>query len=198
MKKLLIGMFLLIALLVPFMAGAEETAKDEGFTPPDKKEVNVEQMLERMEAHKAKMLENIKSRFAKLNERLATFGERIDKLSDRMGKLRTGGETGSEQAGGAAKITESEEKLKERKAKVTERYNTFKKNIEGRKVQLTERMEANHAKFMKRIEKLSAADKDRLIAAREKVAAEVKAEAQKLADEAMAKLEATYQKLMSL
>lgn len=49
-----------------------------------------------------------------------------------------------------------------------------------------------------RIEKFSQADKDRVIAAQEKMQSEVRAEVSKLADEALKRLEATYQKIMSL
>ncbi|HQB83901.1 MAG TPA: hypothetical protein PLR50_10425, partial [Candidatus Rifleibacterium sp.] len=120
------------------------------------------------------------------------------KISARQEKrARKGGEYKAE-ATATDKPVMSDEKIKERKEKVTERYNKFKKNIETRRDEMAKRQEENKAKFLARIEKFSQADKDRVIAAQEKMQSEVRAEVAKLADEALKKLEVTYQKIMGL
>ncbi|HMM59323.1 MAG TPA: hypothetical protein PKC25_04235 [Candidatus Rifleibacterium sp.] len=200
MKKLLTVLFLVTALLVPVIASAEEAPADakKGPALENRKEVTADQMIERIEGRKAKMLEKIKERFDKLNEKLAGFEGRIEKISARQEKrARKGGEYKAE-ATATDKPVMSDEKIKERKEKVTERYNKFKKNIETRRDEMAKRQEENKAKFLARIEKFSQADKDRVIAAQEKMQSEVRAEVAKLADEALKKLEVTYQKIMGL
>lgn len=164
---------------------------------PDKmdREVNAEQMIKRIEERKAGILENIALRNTKLNERLATFGERIDQLSARMEKVRS--EKPTEKAG-TEKPTMSEEQLKERKEKVTARYNEFKQNIEQRKTHVLERIENVRSNVLKRIEQLPEADRDKVKTALENAISEVKTEAEKLEKEAKEKIEATYQKLMAI
>ena len=200
MKKLLTVLFLVTALLVPVIASAEEAPADakKGPALENRKEVTADQMIERIEGRKAKILEKIKERFDKLNEKLASFEGRINKISARQEKrARKGGEYKAE-ATATDKPVMSDEKIKERKEKVTERYNKFKKNIETRRDEMAKRQEENKAKFLARIEKFSQADKDRVIAAQEKMQSEVRAEVAKLADEALKKLEVTYQKIMGL
>ena len=200
MKKLLTVLFLVTALLVPVIASAEEAPADakKGPALENRKEVTADQMIERIEGRKAKMLEKIKERFDKLNEKLAGFEGRITKTPARQEKrARKGGEYKAE-ATATDKPVMSDEKIKERKEKVTERYNKFKKNIETRRDEMAKRQEENKAKFLARIEKFSQADKDRVIAAQEKMQSEVRAEVAKLADEALKKLEVTYQKIMGL
>ncbi|HNS09120.1 MAG TPA: hypothetical protein PKN29_05420 [Candidatus Ozemobacteraceae bacterium] len=200
MKKLLTVIALMAALLVPVMASAEETPADakKGPALENRKEVTADQMISRIEGRKAKILEKIKERFEKLNEKLAGFEGRIDKISARKEKRARKGGEGKIEGDATEKPAMSEEKSKERKEKVTERYNKFKKNIETRRDEMAKRQEENKAKFLARIEKFSQADKDRVIAAQEKMQSEVRAEVSKLADEALKKLEATYQKIMSL
>ncbi|KAF1081454.1 MAG: hypothetical protein GQF41_2260 [Candidatus Rifleibacterium amylolyticum] len=159
------------------------------------REVNAEQMIKNIEERKAGILENIALRNTKLNERLAKFGERIDQLSARMEKARS--EKPTEKAG-TEKPTMSEEQLKERKEKVTTRYNEFKKNLEQRKTQVFERIENVRSNVLKRIEQLPEADRDRVKTALENAISEVKSEAEKLEKEAKEKIEATYQKLMAI
>lgn len=200
MKKLLTVLFLVTALLVPVIASAEEAPADakKGPALENRKEVTADQMIERIEGRKAKILEKIKERFDKLNEKLAGFEGRIEKISERKEKRAGKGGEGKIAGDAAENPAMSEEKIKERKEKVTERYNKFKKNIETRRDEMAKRQEENKAKFLARIEKFSQADKDRVIAAQEKMQSEVRAEVSKLADEALKKLEVTYQKIMSL
>ncbi len=200
MKKLLTVLFLVTALLVPVIASAEEAPADakKGPALENRKEVTADQMIERIEGRKAKILEKIKERFDKLNEKLAGFEGRIEKISQRKEKRAGKGGEGKIAGDAAENPAMSEEKIKERKEKVTERYNKFKKNIETRRDEMAKRQEENKAKFLARIEKFSQADKDRVIAAQEKMQSEVRAEVSKLADEALKKLEVTYQKIMSL
>lgn len=200
MKKLvvLLSVLMFVAMMMPVVAIAEENGETRIDMDDFKKEVNVDKILQRLEERKVKMLENIKERFNKLNERLATFNERINKASARREKFRAGKASANNGENKANTAVQKEEKLKERKAKITERYDSFKKNIELRKNLISERMEKSKVQFMSNIEKLSLADRARVIAARESMLAEIKAEAEKLAAEALQKLEATYQKLMSL
>lgn len=200
MKKLLTVLFLVTALLVPVIASAEEAPADakKGPALENRKGVTADQMIERIEGRKAKILEKIKERFDKLNEKLAGFEGRIEKISQRKEKRAGKGGEGKIAGDAAENPAMSEEKIKERKEKVTERYNKFKKNIETRRDEMAKRQEENKAKFLARIEKFSQADKDRVIAAQEKMQSEVRAEVSKLADEALKKLEVTYQKIMSL
>lgn len=214
MKKFLTGLAIVLAVSVmsPVFAQAddapgvkrEKIEKQRGEKPgrknrerPDKmdREVTAEQMIKRIEERKANILENIALRNTKLNERLATFGERIDKLSARMEKLRS--EKPTEKTG-TDKPAMSEEQLKDRKEKVTARYNEFKKNIEQRKTQVFERIENVRSNVLKRIEQLPEGDREGVKTALESSINEVKAEAEKLEKEAKEKIEATYQKLMAI
>lgn len=193
MKKLvfLVVIMAVIAMLMPVSVFAQE--KDEAAAKIGKP-LNADQVIARMETRKTKMLENIKLRFEKLNEKLATSGERIDKASGRIGKLRN---NKNEEKGGE-KLNQTEERLKERKAKFTERYNTFQKNIETRKTKAAEQFEKMKANLSARIDGMSAADKDRVTAAFDTMRSEVVAEATKLAGEAKTKIDATYKRIMEL
>ena len=68
MKKLLTVLFLVTALLVPVIASAEEAPADakKGPALENRKEVTADQMIERIEGRKAKILEKIKERFGVL------------------------------------------------------------------------------------------------------------------------------------
>jgi len=198
MKKFLTTLAIVLAISVvsPVFAQTEGApkAKRERAGKMDR-EVNAEQMIKNIEERKAGILENIALRNTKLNERLAKFGERIDQLSARMEKARS--EKPTEKTG-TEKPTMSEEQLKERKEKVTARYNEFKQNIEQRKTHVLERIENVRSNVLKRIEQLPEADRDKVKTALENAISEVKTEAEKLEKEAKEKIEATYQKLMAI
>ncbi len=199
MKKLFTTLLLLAAMLLPMLVSAqgEPAAEAKGPAVEGRKEVNADQMIARIESRKVKTLENIKARFEKLNEKLAQLETRIGKASSRIQKQKQKSGDAKVEANGSEKPTMSDEKLNERKTKATERYNNFKKNIETRRDEIAKRLEENKGKS-ERLDKLSPEDRDRVTAAREKMRAEVKAEVTKLADEALKRLEATYQKIMSL
>ena len=105
MKKLLTVLFLVTALLVPVIASAEEAPADakKGPALENRKEVTADQMIERIEGRKAKILEKIKERFDKLNEKLAGFEGRINKISARQEKRARKGEEGKIAGDGAEK-----------------------------------------------------------------------------------------------
>ena len=203
MKKFSIALFVLVTLLVPvFVSGQpapDAAVVDQSNAVLDKGQaVNVDQILARIETQRTKILENVKARFEKLNEKLAKFEERVNKASARLEKRQQKNGDAKVSENGSEKPAMGEANLNERKARITERYNNFKKNIENRRSNIGKRMEENQGKAGKRLEKLSEADREKVLAARTKMQAEVKAEVSKLADEALKKLEATYQKLMAL
>ncbi|PKL49112.1 MAG: hypothetical protein CVV42_07190 [Candidatus Riflebacteria bacterium HGW-Riflebacteria-2] len=206
MKKLLTGLVIILAvsLVSPVFAQADNAPKAKreriGKQRGEKqgkmgREVNAEQMIQRIEERKTSILENIALRNTKLTERLATFGERIDQLSSRMEKIRSEKPTENTRT---EKPGMSEEQLKERKEKVTGRYEEFKKNIEQRKTKILEHLENVRSNVLKRTEQLPEADRDRVKTALENAITEIKAEAEKLEKEAKEKIEATYQKLMAI
>ena len=187
MKKLLTVIALMAALLIPVIASAEEAPADakKGPALENRKEVTADQMISRIEGRKAKILEKIKERFEKLNEKLAGFEGRIDKISARKEKRARKGGEGKIEGDATEKPAMSEEKSKERKEKVTTRYNEFKKNLEQRKTQVFERIENVRNTVLKRIEKLPEADRGRVKTALENAISEVKVEAEKLEKEAL-------------
>lgn len=193
MKKI-ISLFLVVmfvSLWVPMVvSGQDRPAESEKV----KKGPDADKIISNMEARKAKILENIKLRFDKLNEKLATFDERINKMSERLSNAKSGKDDGKN----ADRVAKGENQLKERKEKVTARYNAFKKNIEGRKAHIMERLDNQKKTLEERTSKLSGDDKGKVMAAYEKMRSEVVAEGEKLAAEAMKRIEATYHKLMSL
>lgn len=216
MKKLLTAIFLVTALLLPMLATAQETPAAETKVAEAKspalegrKEISVDQMLEKIEGRKVKILEKLKMRFDKLNEKLAQIETRVGKASKRIQNQRQKAGEAKVEATGSEKPAINEEKLLERKAKATERYNNFKKNIETRRNEFANRTGENEGNekgkrrgegkgMAEHLDKLSPEDLARVTAAREKVRAEIKVEVDKLAAEALLKLEATYQKIMSL
>ncbi|HNX74469.1 MAG TPA: hypothetical protein PLM07_02380 [Candidatus Rifleibacterium sp.] len=203
MKKLFIALFVLVSLMATVNLSAQPTpdatvADQNNAGSLKGQAVNVDQVLARIETHRAKILENVKARFEKLNEKLAKFEERVNKASARIEKRQQQDGNAKVSENGSEKPAMGVADLTERKARITERYNNFKKNIENRRANIGKRMEENQGKAGKRLEKLSEADRERVQAARDKMQAEVKAEVSKLADEALKKLEATYQKLMAL
>jgi Skp family chaperone for outer membrane proteins len=156
------------------------------------KEVNVDQIIQRMEERKAQILLKLNTRFEKLNEKLSVFSERIDNASERLANLRNGTETDGNQK------AQAEKRLAERKVKATERFNKFKTNIATRKKTMLERIEQNEQKFMSKIQRLEGEKRERVVQTYERMKKEVKAEAEKLANEAIKKIEATYNKIMAL
>jgi len=193
MKKF-ISLFLVVMLVSFFVpsvvSGQDKPAESEKV----KKAPDANKIISNMETRKAKILENLKIRFDKLNEQLATFDGNINKLSERLSNLKSGKDNEKK----ADQIAEGEAGLKARKEKATERYNAFKKNIEGRRAHITERLENQKKNVEERAAKLSGDDKARVMSAYDKMRTEVLAEGEKLAAEAMSKIEATYKKLMSL
>jgi hypothetical protein len=63
---------------------------------------------------------------------------------------------------------------------------------------MLERIEQNEQKFMSKIQRLEGEKRERVVQTYERMKKEVKAEAEKLANEAIKKIEATYNKIMAL
>ncbi len=197
MKKIL-ALFLMVIFMgssVVLFAQVDASARIEQRQNRDKqqkKAPDVNSILARMEERKAEILKKLTTRFAKLNEKLSTLSERIDKASERLAKMATSDSVDPKKR---AKV---DARKKDRKAQATERYNKFKENITKRKTSMLENIASQKEKLLNRIAKLDELDRISVMEAFDKMSNEVKAEADKLADLALEKITATYQKIMSL
>ncbi|HEY9071034.1 MAG TPA: hypothetical protein VIV61_12320 [Candidatus Ozemobacteraceae bacterium] len=150
--------------------------------------LTADQIIERIRAMKEKILGRIRERLTKLPERLEKMESRADRLAERRGK-RAGA--------GAANANGTVDRPAQAKEKITKRYEEIKSRIAKRREQFEQRSTQRRANFEQRIAHLNDADKGKALAEFESAQKEIAAEITKVADEALKKLDETYQRIIA-
>ncbi|HOY67990.1 MAG TPA: hypothetical protein PLP29_13965 [Candidatus Ozemobacteraceae bacterium] len=148
--------------------------------------LTADQVIERIRAMKEKILGRIRERLTKLPERLEKMESRADRLAERRAKRA-----------GAGVASGTADRPGQAKEKITKRYEEIKSRIAKRREQFEQRSTQRRANFEQRIAHMNDADKGKVLAEFESAQKEIAAEIAKVADEALKKLEETYQRILA-
>lgn len=148
--------------------------------------LTADQIIERINGMKEKILGRVKERLAKLPERLEKLESRADRLAERRNKRAAEGV-----ASGTA------DRTAQAKEKITKRYEEFKSRVSKRKEQFEQRTAERRGKFEKRIAHLNDADKAKVMSAFETAQKEITTEIAKISEDVLKNLDDTFQKILA-